>query len=76
MTGPVKRVDRRPVVVEVDSAGLVWRKSSGSANGGGADCVEWAVDVDAVLVRNSRDRAGARLSFPPTAWAAFLTRLS
>jgi hypothetical protein len=61
------------VVVEVDSAGLTWRKSSAS-NGGANNCVEWAVDGGAVLVRNSRNRAGARLSFPRAAWAVFLAR--
>jgi hypothetical protein len=74
VTGQVKRFDHGPVVVEVDSAGLVWRKSRAS-NGPPKECVEWAVDGAAVLVRNSRNRTGGRLSFPRAAWAGFLGRL-
>jgi len=74
VAGPMKRLDHGPAIVEVDSAGLVWRKSRASGDNPNA-CVEWAVDGDAVLVRNSRNRAGARLRCSAAAWAAFLVRL-
>jgi hypothetical protein len=54
--------------------GRIWRKSRASANNG-SGCVEWAVDTVGVVVRDSKHRAGPRLSFPRTAWAAFLARL-
>jgi len=50
-----------------------WRKSSYSGNGGG-NCVEVA-SRGQVLVRDSRDRAGAVLRFPPTAWRRFADRV-
>ncbi|SCL29954.1 protein of unknown function [Micromonospora nigra] len=46
-----------------------WRKSSHSGDEGA--CVEIAAIPDTVAVRDSKDRAGAVLLFPPTAWAAF-----
>ena len=46
-----------------------WRKSSYSGNGGG-NCVEVAVD-GRVLVRDSQDRPGTVLRFPPAAWRKF-----
>lgn len=49
---------------------MTWRKSSFSGNGGG-DCVEVADDTRNVLVRDTKDRGGARLDFSPSAWAAF-----
>jgi hypothetical protein len=49
-----------------------YRKSSRSmANG---NCVEAGSASGAVLVRDTTDRAGAVLSFPAAAWAAFLAR--
>jgi hypothetical protein len=50
-----------------------WRKSSYSGNGGG-NCVEVASHGQ-VLVRDSQDRAGAVLRFPPTAWRRFADRV-
>jgi Domain of unknown function (DUF397) len=52
-----------------DKIDLRWRKSSYSGNGGG-NCVEVAVD-GRVMVRDSRDRAGTVLRFPPAAWRKF-----
>lgn len=47
-----------------------WRKSSYSGNGGG-NCVEVA-SADAVRVRDTKDRAGAVLSFDAETWRKFI----
>ncbi|WP_260194980.1 DUF397 domain-containing protein [Actinophytocola gossypii] len=52
--------------------GLSWRKSS-FTGGNGTDCVEVAQSVDAVLVRDTKDRAGGMLEFSPTTWRRFLS---
>ncbi|MDX3214965.1 DUF397 domain-containing protein [Streptomyces sp. ME01-24h] len=49
----------------------MWFTSSHSNSEGGA-CVEVAFGPGAVLVRDSKDRAGARLAFTPAAWAEFV----
>jgi hypothetical protein len=46
-----------------------WRKSSYSADNGGA-CVEVA-SAEAVLVRDTTDRQGPMLTFTADAWRAF-----
>jgi hypothetical protein len=46
-----------------------WRKSSYSADNGGA-CVEVA-SAEAVLVRDTTDRLGPVLTFTADAWRAF-----
>ncbi|GAB3818665.1 DUF397 domain-containing protein [Micromonospora zhanjiangensis] len=47
-----------------------WRKSSRS---GGTECVEVADNLPGVvLVRDSKDRDGGTLVFPPGAWRAFV----
>jgi hypothetical protein len=46
-----------------------WRKSSYSADNGGA-CVEVAA-ADAVLVRDTTDRRGPVLTFTADVWEAF-----
>ena len=49
-----------------------WRKSSYSGNGG-SDCVEVAGNLPGtVLVRDSKDRQGPRLSLDGPAWSEFL----
>ncbi|MFJ5218295.1 DUF397 domain-containing protein [Streptomyces sp. NPDC088354] len=53
------------------SGELTWFTSSHSNSDGGA-CVEVAFGPGAVLVRDSKDRAGARLTFTPDAWRAFV----
>ncbi|MCX0244193.1 DUF397 domain-containing protein [Streptomyces drozdowiczii] len=53
--------------------GLTWFKSSYSSNGSENDCVEVAAARGAVLVRDSKDVDGPRLTHPPHAWAAFVT---
>lgn len=58
-------------LVEIDSEGLAWVKSSTSANDGG--CVEFAyADSDHVMVRCSRERSAARLVCGAPAWARFI----
>ncbi|MFE0625429.1 DUF397 domain-containing protein [Streptomyces sp. NPDC058864] len=51
--------------------GHVWFTSSHSNSEGGA-CVEVAFGPGAVLVRDSKDRAGARLTFTAAAWVDFV----
>jgi hypothetical protein len=61
----------RAIIVEVEPFGLTWRKSTTSGQPNSA-CVEAASTRDSVLIRNSRDRGGARLSFAHSAWKALL----
>jgi hypothetical protein len=65
----------QPQVVEIDNNGLIWVKSSTSANGTNEDCLELAGTGHTVLVRDSRDRSGPRLSYPLASWKVLLTRL-
>ncbi|MFE6749422.1 DUF397 domain-containing protein [Kitasatospora purpeofusca] len=53
------------------SGDLVWFKSSYSGGEGG-NCVEVAEMTDAILVRDSKDKSGPRLTFSPTAWRSFV----
>jgi Domain of unknown function (DUF397) len=55
----------------MDISRVKWRKSSYSANNGGA-CVEVCTsDAGAVAVRDSKDPDGPRLAFSPEDWRAF-----
>ena len=56
-------------MADVERADIVWRKSPSS---GATGCVEVAFEQDAVLIRHSKDPAGAVLEFTHTEWAAFL----
>ncbi|MFF5214826.1 DUF397 domain-containing protein [Micromonospora sp. NPDC000442] len=47
----------------------MWRTSSRSGSG---ECVEVAGFVDAVGVRDSKDRQGAELSFAAKSWTRFV----
>ena len=47
-----------------------WRKSSFSADNGG-NCVEVGGSGPVVVVRDTKDRAGAVLAFGADAWARF-----
>ncbi|MFY1673440.1 DUF397 domain-containing protein [Plantactinospora sp. WMMB334] len=50
----------------------MWRKSTRSNTNGG-NCVEVADNVPGrVLVRDTKDRDGGTLAFPPAAWQAFV----
>ena len=51
------------------SNAVTWRKSSYSGSNGG-QCVEVAA-AGRVLVRDTKHRAGAVLTFTPDAWRAF-----
>lgn len=50
----------------------VWRKSSFSSGTDGSACVEVAVTLDAVAIRDSKNAAGPRLEFPLPHWQQFL----
>ncbi len=53
----------------MEDLGQDWRTSSFSGNGG--ECVEVGQVRDAVVVRDSKDRAGAVLRFTADAWRTF-----
>lgn len=52
---------------------LLWRKSRMSGESGG--CVEVAAAEPFVLVRDSRDQLGTRLTFGPAQWRTFVRRI-
>ncbi|GHJ14023.1 MULTISPECIES: DUF397 domain-containing protein [unclassified Micromonospora] len=55
-----------------DLTGAQWRKSTRSSSNGGA-CVEVADNLPGrVFVRDTKDRDGGTLAFPPAAWAGFV----
>ena len=54
-------------------AGMNWRKSSYSGNGG-TNCVEVAA-ANVVLVRDSKNPEGAKLAFNTASWKAFTARV-
>ena len=58
--------DNNGTCVEVGA----WRKSRHSADNGGA-CVEVGGGGPVVVVRDTKDRAGAVLAFGADAWARF-----
>jgi hypothetical protein len=53
-----------------DHAVTTWRTSTYSGGNGG-DCVEVGETERAVVVRDTKDRAGAMLTFGPGAWQRF-----
>ncbi|MFG1954425.1 DUF397 domain-containing protein [Micromonospora sp. NPDC048830] len=60
----------------VDLTGANWRTSTRSGDNGG-NCVEVADDLPGVVaVRDSKDRSGPVLTFPPDSWAAFVRAAS
>jgi hypothetical protein len=50
---------------------VAWRKSSFSGTGTG-NCVEVAVTVEAVAIRDSKNSDGPHLEFPHPHWHQFL----
>jgi hypothetical protein len=58
----------------MESTDLKWRKASYSSNGGG-NCLEVGETRRGVLVRDTRERAGAVLRFSPGAWRQFVDRV-
>lgn len=58
----------------MEDTDMNWRTASYSSNGGG-ECVEVADAARAILVRDSKDRDGANLSFPAETWQEFTTSL-
>jgi uncharacterized protein DUF397 len=57
----------------MDLIGAIWRKSTRSSGNQG-DCVEVADNLAGVVgVRDSKDRQGPALTFPPASWSAFIT---
>lgn len=50
---------------------LAWIKSSYSSSDG-PECVEIATTPDTVLIRDSKNPDGPRLTIAPTTWADFL----
>ncbi|NJP32534.1 DUF397 domain-containing protein [Micromonospora thermarum] len=51
--------------------GAKWRISSRSVGNG--NCVEVATVDGRIAVRDSKDRRGPVLAFPPSAWRAFVS---
>ena len=51
-----------------------WRKSTYS-NANGGQCLEAATASGAILVRDTTDRDGVRLSVPAESWRAFTDSL-
>lgn len=51
----------------------IWRKSR--ASGADSSCVEVATVESSVLVRDSRDHLGARLTFSSAHWRRFVRRV-
>jgi hypothetical protein len=49
---------------------VTWRKSTYSGGNGG-NCVEVGSSAGLVLVRDTKDRAGAMLAIAPDAWRRF-----
>jgi hypothetical protein len=58
----------------MEDTDLKWRKATYSSNGGG-NCVEVADHGNRVLVRDTKERAGALLGFSPNAWRRFVDRV-
>lgn len=56
-----------------DLTRAAWRKSTRSGSTGA--CVEVAITSHVVGIRDSKDRTGPSITFPPAAWANFATEL-
>ncbi|MBM0240034.1 DUF397 domain-containing protein [Micromonospora sp. ATA32] len=60
-------------MTRLDLAGARWCTSTRSIGNG--NCVEVAAAGGRIAVRDSKDRLGPVLAFPPSAWVAFLAAL-
>jgi Domain of unknown function (DUF397) len=58
----------------MEDTDMKWRKASYSSNGGG-NCTEVATATNVVLVRDSKDKVGAKLTFTTASWKAFTARV-
>lgn len=58
-------------VANLEELCIAWRKSTASNTSG---CLEAATVGGSVLIRDSGNRDGVVLRFPPVAWSAFLAR--
>lgn len=56
----------------MEQLGTDWRKSSFSSGSNNGSCVEAGQASDAILVRDTTDRAGFTLPVVPGAWTSFL----
>lgn len=52
--------------------GISWRRSSRSGSTGGSDCVEAAIGLNVVGLRDSKNPLGPVLVFPAADWRVFL----
>lgn len=59
-------------MTELDRSAHFWRKSTFSVSG---ECVEVAINGQAVLVRDSKDSNGPVLAFSGHAWRMFLSEV-
>ncbi|WP_328977072.1 DUF397 domain-containing protein [Streptomyces canus] len=58
-----------------DASALVWFKSSYSSGNDGNSCVEIAVALRTIHVRDSKNvPSGPRLAFTPATWTAFVAQ--
>lgn len=60
--------------MDVTAKAPTWRTSSYTHGNGGA-CVEVGNADRAIVVRDTKDRAGQALIFPTASWRAFATAL-
>ena len=67
------RKSARSISGECVEVGVGWRKAKASVNNG--QCTEVGSAPGAVLVRDTTDRKGVTLAYPPGAWRAFLGAL-
>jgi len=56
-----------------DQAQIQWRKSSHSAQQG--DCVEVGAGIQEILVRDSKNSEGPRLTFSRREWTALVGKI-
>jgi hypothetical protein len=59
-----------------DASELAWFKSSYSSGTDGNSCVELAITLGTVHVRDSKNVEGPRLALTPGAWTDFVTYAS